>query len=65
MRLIAEVWRNKNPRELMALGHADAMRQQAEVRAFFGWVDPAPAGQRSEMLDKPNIERRRDSLRLR
>jgi NTE family protein len=24
-------------RELMALGRADAMRQQSEVRRFFGW----------------------------
>ena len=50
-------------RELMALGYADAKRQQAEICRFFDWVDveattqPAPSpGQE---------ERRRDPLRLR
>jgi len=52
-------------RELMALGHADATRQQAEVCTFFGWNDPVPAGQRRNTADKAIIERRRDSLRLR
>jgi NTE family protein len=25
-------------RELMTLGHADAYKQQDEIRSFFGWV---------------------------
>ena len=34
-------------RELMALGYADALRQRAEVCAFFGWHDPsAPSAPR-------------------
>jgi len=27
--------------ELIALGYADAQRQRAEVRHFFGWTEPA------------------------
>jgi len=46
-------------RELMALGHADALRQEDEVCRFFGWADapeaPKPA---------PPAERRRDPLRV-
>ncbi|QKO22653.1 patatin-like phospholipase family protein [Rhodoferax sp. BAB1] len=42
-------------RELMALGHADTLRQEDEVCRFFGW-DLAPA--------EPRIERRRDPLRV-
>ena len=42
-------------RELMALGHADTLRQEDEVCRFFGW-DLVPA--------EPRIERRRDPLRV-
>ncbi|MFN4004143.1 MAG: patatin-like phospholipase family protein [Hylemonella sp.] len=42
-------------RELMALGHADAMRQEDEICRFFGWPAPPPA---------PRPERRRDPLRV-
>jgi NTE family protein len=42
-------------RELMALGHADAMRQEDEICRFFGW--PAPPA-------TPRPERRRDPLRV-
>ena len=52
-------------RELMTLGHADAMRQKAEVCTFFGWAAPTPPDQCSEPPGKPIIERRLDSLRLR
>ncbi|WPC66061.1 patatin-like phospholipase family protein [Rhodoferax ferrireducens] len=52
-------------RELMALGHADAMRQRVEVCTFFGWIDPATADQPGELPDKPVVERRLDPLRLR
>lgn len=51
-------------RELMALGHADAMRQQTEVCTFFGWVDPTPIQQDMDAVKPPNIERRTDPLRL-
>ena len=53
--------------ELIALGHADAQRQRAQITAFFGWSDPcspaqaAPGGAGAE----PLTERRRDPLRLR
>jgi len=45
-------------RELMALGHADTLRQEDEVCRFFGWdqVAPSPAA--------PREERRRDPLRV-
>lgn len=44
-------------RELIALGHADTLRQEDEVCRFFGWEAPgvAPAGR---------TERRRDPLRV-
>lgn len=42
-------------RELMAMGHADTLRQEDEVCRFFGW-DLAPA--------QPREERRRDPLRI-
>lgn len=42
-------------RDLMRLGHADAMRQQDEICRFFGWAAP----------DQPaRPERRRDPLRV-
>jgi NTE family protein len=52
-------------RELMALGHADAMRQRQEICRFFSWTDPAPPQTASRHLPPNNIERRRDPLRLR
>ena len=54
-------------RELMALGQADAMRQRADICAFFGWEDPcAPvAAGASGFGAKPQVERRRDPLRVR
>lgn len=53
--------------ELMALGRADAMRQRAEICAFFGWVDPCPpvAPAAGAPGSKPLVERRRDPLRVR
>ncbi len=53
--------------ELMALGHADALRQRAEICAFFGWCDAsAPATAPDERFGaKPLVERRRDPLRVR
>jgi len=42
-------------RELIAMGHADAMHQEDEICRFFGW-DPAPV--------EPRTERRRDPLRV-
>lgn len=42
-------------RELMALGHADALQQEDEICRFFGW-DLVPA--------EPRVERRRDPLRV-
>lgn len=54
--------------ELMALGHKDAMRQRAQICAFFDWTDPeaAPQTQPSHALPAPHYpERRRDPLRLR
>ena len=49
-------------RELMALGYADARRQQGEVCAFFGWT--APQSSDSNTSPTPVVERRLDSLRL-
>jgi len=43
-------------RELMALGHADALRQEDEVCRFFGWKAPVTPAQ-------PRMERR-DPLRI-
>ena len=42
-------------RELMALGHADALRQEDDICRFFGW-EAAPAA--------PRVERRHDPLRV-
>lgn len=50
--------------ELMALGYGDAMRQRAEICAFFKWTDPQPEPEKAA-LTLPGIERRRDPLRLR
>ena len=50
-------------RELMALGYADAKRQQAEICQFFDWVDrEAPSGAKPTERQQ---DRRRDPLRLR
>ena len=54
--------------ELMALGHKDAMRQRAEICAFFDWTDPeaAPQPGKDATVPAPHYpERRRDPLRLR
>ena len=48
--------------ELIALGYADAMRQRAEICAFFGWSDPEP--DTGVTAAEPIAERRRDPLRL-
>ena len=54
-------------RELMALGRADALRQRAEVCAFFGWTDPnaPPPPEAGVPAAAPFADRRRDPLRLR
>ncbi|MEO8118876.1 MAG: patatin-like phospholipase family protein [Rhodoferax sp.] len=52
-------------RELMALGYADAQKQQSEVCAFFGWTNPQPMDTSKGPENLPRPERRVDSLRLR
>lgn len=53
-------------RELIALGRADTLRQRNAVTRFFGWDDPCPvAGTDAATGQAPQIERRRDPLRLR
>ena len=53
-------------RELMALGRADAERQRAEICAFFGWTDPRAADAAPSTFGaRPQVDRRRDPLRLR
>jgi len=54
-------------RELIALGRADAMRQRAQMVAFFGWTDPCPPSAAADGMPRagPIAERRRDPLRLR
>ncbi len=55
-------------RELMALGHADAIRQRADICHFFNWTDPTPAAPAAPVAAPPvasGVERRRDPLRLR
>jgi len=49
--------------ELMALGHADAMRQRTEICRFFDWTDPNPAP--VPVYLPSDRDRRRDPLRLR
>jgi len=54
--------------ELMALGRKDAMRQRAEICAFFDWTDPQAAPKADPGATAPappHPERRRDPLRLR
>lgn len=53
--------------ELIALGLADAHRQRAEICAFFGWSDPIPSATSppAGFGCKPQVDRRRDPLRLR
>ena len=50
-------------RELMALGYADAKRQQAEICRFFDWVDVEAS--LKTLPASPQQDRRRDPLRLR
>jgi NTE family protein len=50
--------------ELMTLGYADALKQRAEICAFFGWTDPQ-AGNLTVAAAKPFVERRADPLRMR
>ncbi len=52
-------------RELMALGYADAMRQRAEVCAFFDWADPQASEFATQSGREPANERRLDPLRPR
>ena len=54
-------------RELMALGRADAERQRAEICAFFSWADPQARDEPSadRFGARPQVDRRRDPLRLR
>ena len=49
-------------RELMALGYADAQRQQSEICQFFGWTDSMAAGVCP--LPAFEVDRRVDPLRL-
>ena len=49
-------------RELMALGYADAQRQQSEICKFFGWTDSMAAGVCP--LPSVDVERRVDPLRI-
>ena len=49
-------------RELMALGYADAQRQQSEICKFFGWTDSMAAGVCP--LPAFEVDRRVDPLRL-
>ena len=49
-------------RELMALGYADAQRQQSEICKFFGWTDSMAAGVCP--LPAFDVDRRVDPLRL-
>lgn len=45
-------------RKLMALGHADALRQEDEICRFFGWdlVPPAPRSGRTKIAGSPAQE---------
>lgn len=57
------LFEGKFTQELMALGYADAQRQQGEICKFFDWPYTEPAG--ALAAEAPRIERRRDPLRLR
>ncbi|MBT9506109.1 patatin-like phospholipase family protein [Rhodoferax sp.] len=57
------LFEGKFTQELMALGYADAQRQQGEICRFFDWPYTAPADKSG--AEAPRIERRRDPLRLR
>lgn len=50
-------------RELMALGYADAQRQQGEICQFFDWT--LPGALPAPVTQEVRVERRRDPLRLR
>jgi NTE family protein len=50
--------------ELITLGYADAMRQRAEICAFFGWSDSEQNTNVTATTSQPVTERRRDPLRL-
>jgi len=54
---------------LMDLGRADTLRQRTQVCKFFGWTDPAAAAPQAagetHPLQAPQVDRRRDPLRLR
>ena len=52
-------------RELMALGYADARRQQDEVCQFFGWTNPSPEDHLADLATHQTADRRLDPLRLR
>ena len=52
-------------RELMALGHTDALAQRAGICALFGWRDPQAAATGASPPGQPFVDRRRDPLRLR
>jgi NTE family protein len=51
-------------RELMALGYADAMRQQAEICQFLNWRATAAASATAMTASQEDMDRRRDPLRL-
>lgn len=51
-------------RELMALGYADAMRQQAEICQFFDWRATAAVSAATKEASQEEMDRRRDPLRL-
>ena len=51
-------------RELMALGHADAMHQRAEICSFFEWIDPEATELTPPSPAKTEVDRRTDPLRL-
>ncbi|MCM2341636.1 patatin-like phospholipase family protein [Rhodoferax sp.] len=51
-------------RELMALGYADAMRQQAEICQFLNWRASAAVSATTMTASQEDMDRRRDPLRL-
>ena len=50
--------------ELVALGRSDAMRQRTEICRFFNWTDPEAELTAALAAPKPEMDRRRDPLRL-